>query len=172
MKNKIVINTIITLLALSLLPIGIFIGIEYSDLSYWKRIKAMEQTALEQQVALFGSVMREMTLKRDYEIIVSNIAYRLDNPIIVEKIVEKPVAIYVDRYTNTIISFNPIATPEELARAKEAIQYGRWSHQQFVDNPGGQNIHSGGTEFNIYWVENYDLFRELIERAYGKGSKK
>ena len=151
MKNKIVINTIITLLALSLLPIGIFIGIEYSVLSYWKRIKAMEQTALEQQVALFGSVMREVTLKRDYEILVSNIAYRLDNP---------------------IISFNPIATPEELARAREAIQYGRWSHQQFVDNPGGQNIHSGGTEFNIYWVENYDLFRELIERAYGKGSKK
>ena len=167
-KNNIVI-IVITILALALLPIGIFIGQEYSQIKTSQTIAILEYKVKESKADWRSTMDRAIAMKGEHEAVVAALSDRLDKPIIVEKVIEKPVAIYVDRYTNTLISFNPIATPQELARAKEAIRYGRASHQQFVDNPWLQNIHSGGTEFNIYWVENYDLFRTLIERAYGEG---
>ena len=89
----------------------------------------------------------------------------VDKPVIVEKVVVKPV--YIDRHTNTIIVVSPDAMDEELEQAFEAIKYGRRSHQSIANNPQWQNRWTGNTEWNIEWVDNYDLFRELIERAYG-----
>ena len=162
-------NIVITILALSLLPIGFYLGVEYNQLETDQTIATLKKKVDNYHIDLSRTLGNMIIMKSDYEVLVSKIANRLDNPIIVEKVIEKPVAIYVDRYTNTLISFNPIATPQELARAKEAIRYGRASHQQFVDNPWLQNAYSGDVEFNILWVENYDLFKELIERAYGRG---
>ena len=167
-KNNIVI-TVITILALSLLPIGIVIGQEYNQIKTSQTIAILEYKVKESKADWRSTMNRALAMKGEYEAVVAALSDRLDKPIIVEKVIEKPVAIYVDRYTNTLISFNPIATPQELARAKEAIRYGRASHQQFVDNPWLQNAYSGDVEFNILWVENYDLFKELIERAYGRG---
>ncbi len=92
----------------------------------------------------------------------------VDKPFIVEKIVEKLVPVEVDRYTNTVIVVSPEATDEELLRAVGDIRQGRYAHQWYVDNASFQTAQTGDTALNIYWVDSYDLFRELLERAYGE----
>jgi len=88
-------------------------------------------------------------------------------PIEIETIREVPRFIFVDRIEeHTIVKPSANATDDELSRAYSAIEYGREAHMQFVVCPWLQNEWTGGTEFNLMWVENYNLLRELLERAY------
>src|SRR3990167_6174282 len=88
---------------------------------------------------------------------------------VIEKLVEtKTEFIFVDRPVETIIQteiVRPVATRDELDRVYTDIQAGRYSHWLYANNSWMQNEISGDTELNRYWVDSYDLFRELIERA-------
>ena len=93
----------------------------------------------------------------------------IEVPVIVEKTIhtESVEPVYIDKPTNTVIVFVPNATEEELEQAYDAIEYGIYAHQWFADNPREQTRWTGDTKWNIMKVGDYELYRELLERAYG-----
>ena len=91
---------------------------------------------------------------------------KVEVPVIVEKPVEKVIPIYIDRVTSTMIY--PQASKAELIWVYGAIEYGIYAHQYYVDNPSLQTPVTGSTEFNQGQVRTYFMYRDLLERAYGR----
>ncbi|MBA7676065.1 hypothetical protein ES703_84305 [subsurface metagenome] len=124
--------------------------IRYEDVNYWEVVDCqidVYETQLEWQAY-------SQKLIQHYQ----------DHPVTIE--VDKPRFIFVDRVEHRDVFISANATEEELSKAFDAIEYGRWVHNMIATNPYTQNKWTGDTEWNLEWIDNYDLFRELIERAY------
>ena len=145
MKN----NIVITILALALLPIGIVIGQEYNQIKTGQAIAAYEQTALEQQASLYGSIMRETALRESYI------------QLLVKKAVSEPVYFYVTP--------NQVFTNVELDRAFAHINFAIRVHSLYAKEPTRQTRETGNTTWNLEKVEDYQLIKRLLEVAYGGG---